>query len=83
MSWDWYAIEQDVHRRHADDLRRAARARLAHEARLAARAIQGAGRARRFLDRLGGWLITWGSRLQARAAPTATLASATAVPRAR
>ena len=58
MTWTWHAVEQDARLRHAEALRRAALDRLAGEARRA-------GRARRLLHRLGGWLVAWGGRLQA------------------
>ena len=65
MTWTWHAVEQDVRLRHAEALRRAALDRLVGEARRAGRTRRGPGRARRFLHRLGGWLVIWGARLQA------------------
>jgi hypothetical protein len=57
MSWNWYAVEQEVHHRRAADLRWAERNRLANAAHAAARAA-GAGRPRRPAARLGAWLST-------------------------
>jgi hypothetical protein len=63
--WNFYAIEQEVQRRHADDLRHAERARLLQLARQARGAAgRGPGPYRRLVYWFGGRLVFWGSRLQ-------------------
>jgi hypothetical protein len=63
--WNAYAVEQEVRLRLADDLRRAARARLLREAAAGSTRRRPAPH-RRLLYWFGGRLVSWGSRLQAR-----------------
>jgi hypothetical protein len=65
MAFNWYEIEVESRRRHDEEVRRAARERLAHEAEQASRARRGPGTFRRVLSRIATWPVTrvfWGSR---------------------